>query len=208
MARQAIREFRALSYACHIGTTGADPKSVEWNEKMADDFSRSLIQFNKRIRALAYVSSWCMGENESEAMWRIYGSSGASVALVTSYGRLRDSLPNDNSLYVGTINYFDFERRVVDLGNTLWPLMHKRHEFEHESEARIVRCDLNMPPEANLDELPPVHFLHWKPEDHVEKIVVSPYTPAWQSETIKESLRRISPTLADRLMDSEMANIP
>ena len=51
---------------------------------------------------------------------------------------------------------------------------------------------------------PSVSFIDWDPSDHVERIVISPYAEKWQSDTIKELVRRLNPSLGDRVFDSKM----
>ena len=84
------------------------------------------LDSEKRVRKSSYISSWTYGQ-ESEAMWRIYGAEPASIAIVTPYHRLRDPL-NDFTMFIGLVNYFDYERRIIE-GNTLWPIMFRRREF-------------------------------------------------------------------------------
>jgi hypothetical protein len=191
------------------------PGAGKSQEALAEEVSRNSAQWERNFRGISYISSWRMGPNESEAMWRLYGAMPASVALVLPYHRLRDSLNGEN-LYIGTVNYFDFERFFVGSSNALWPLISKRHEFEHENEVRIVKIDsslligdANTPGPATIPvDRPLVSFLDWDPSAHIERIIVSPYAAEWQSETIREVVKRLSPSLADRVIDSEMGIDP
>jgi hypothetical protein len=164
----------------------------------------------RRNRAILYISSWMLGEHESEAMWRIYGQGNASVAVVTTYQRLRDSLPEDKWLYIGKVNYVDLERGAINPGNQFLPVMHKRHQFDHEKEVRIVRCDLNeFGSEAELfARMPKIHPIIWEPAQHLEKIILSPYAQRWQCDVVKETLHRINPAIASIIVDSEMSLLP
>ncbi len=111
---------------------------LQMTDEQAADVARQAIEFAQQIRRLSYVSCWSLVANESEAMWRIYGSAPSSVAIVLPYQRLRDSL-DDPSLFIGMINYFDYERDLAPGKNMFGPIMSKRHEFDFEKEVRIVR---------------------------------------------------------------------
>jgi len=148
-----------------------------------------------------------MGNHESEAMWRLYCGTSQGVALVLPYSRLRDSL-DDPTTFLGIVSYVDFETEVFSLHNMLNPVMHKRREFKHEDEARVV----SWRPPADGDwltvELPPSIALPWAPEEHVERIVVSPYADAWYLDTIRELVDRIAPPLGERIEPSPMGGGP
>lgn len=183
-------------------------------DDFVDQLVKDLAGSAKRWRGVAYINSWCLGANESEAMWRIYGQSPSSVVLKLSYARLRDSL-DDPALYIAPVRYFDFERSIVVNGNAYLPLIHKRHEFEYEHEVRIVKVDHSLLPAGlppgvweNPDPRPTAQFVNWDPAEHVESIVVSPYAARWQSETIREAVATISPDLAARIVDSKMGTEP
>jgi hypothetical protein len=176
-------------------------------EKWASENVQQFKDLYKNPRQRAYVSSWRMGPGESEAMWRIYGQGDGSVALVTTYARLRDSLPEVNHLYIGKVFYADLVRHPVQIGNTFLPLMHKRQEFDHEKEVRIVQCNLEVP-DRELAQLPRIHPIPWEPANWVDKIILSPYAPQWKSHIVRETLQRLNPQLADRVVDSEMTLLP
>jgi hypothetical protein len=181
-------------------------------ESVSADLTRRAVNFQGSVRKAAYVSCWRYGPNESEAMWRIYGAGQASAALVLPYSTLRDSL-NEESLFIGQVRYFDFNRDVLPGGNIYWPLVFKRHEYEHEHEVRIVKVDpsfLTSNPEVSNEasahpSIPSTVSISWDASKHVERIVVSPYCSAWELAVIKETVGRISPTLEERVVDSEMS---
>jgi len=175
----------------------------------------SLVESNDRhealMRQLTYAHCWRSGESESEAMWRIYGGAGASVALVLPYSRLRDSLA-DKTLYIGRVNYFDYDKQIVGDANAYAPLMHKRLEFEHEQEIRILKMDWSYA-EGDPDQKerwrarpdrPAVIAIPWPVAEHVESVIVSPYASRWQADTIREAVSRLAPGLEQRVINSRM----
>ncbi len=85
-----------------------------------------------------YVSCWCIQEDESNALWRIYTSGEGGIALKTTYKRLVSAV-HLKSL-VGCVNYIDFAtyNNLLPIYNTLAPVMLKRREYEYEKEVRIA----------------------------------------------------------------------
>lgn len=87
-------------------------------------------------RTLARVSCWHRNSSESEAMWRLYGSSCDSVALVVNpeslYGQLSDRFT------VGGIGYFGDIPMPDAIKDPLQLLFLKRDSYAWESEVRII----------------------------------------------------------------------
>jgi hypothetical protein len=161
------------------------------------------------MRRINYASCWCLQEHESEAMWRLYCGVEEGVALVLPYSGLKASL-DDPSTYIGAVTYLDYETQVFPIGNTFNPAMHKRREFAYEHEVRIVAA--RMPPKPIVEwteaDLPSSIALPWDPESNLARIVVSPYAPEWYLEIVRETVRKIAPALAERVVASAMTAGP
>ena len=89
-------------------------------------------------------------------------------------------------VYIGKINYIDYETKYLYFGNLLWPYLHKRKSFEHENELRCLIWQNNREkyPEFSLDSggtRIPVEI-----ETLVEAIYVSPDSPVWITNLIKD----------------------
>ncbi len=138
-------------------------------------------------------------------MWRIYAAGGASVALVLPYERLRDSL-NDPDLCIGQVMYFDYEKELVRSGNTLFPMMCKRREFQYEQEVRIIKLDWKVLGDPQDSETKTT--IDWNPQDHVEAIVINPYATEWQGAAIRAAVHSLSSGLENRIRDSVMKGPP
>jgi hypothetical protein len=210
------RHFHAVMTAAMMELPPGVDIKLEDKVRMAEDSARQSLLTEDRTRAVSYVSCWCMGgPHESEAMWRIYGGGATSVALVLPYAGLRDSL-KDPRLYIGRVSYFDYDTQVLAFGNVYRPLMFKRHEFGHEKEVRIAKMmheywEPGVPlgsdgrPRA---ERPTVERVPWELQEHVEQIVISPYTEHWQHDTIRSVVARLCPGLETRVVDSKMGGEP
>lgn len=148
----------------------------------------------KWMREWTYVSCWHMNEHESAAMWKLYAKSNEAVAIVSSYDRLAECLPN--SVSIGAVKYIDYElERLPEEGKLLHSFMHKRRSFEHEHEARAFVQELPkvngigaLQTELRNSELGlPVAI---KPACLIESVYVAPTTPDWFCDLVKRVSKR------------------
>lgn len=111
-------------------------------ENVVADMQRSMQAARKHFRnEQAFVSCWHMNEHESAAMWRLYSQSGDAVCIRTAYSTLATLLPP--CAYIGVVQYIDYEKDLIDIGDLFIPIMHKRKAFEHEREVRAIVCKVN-----------------------------------------------------------------
>ncbi len=120
-----------------LSTASAD--LVRWLVPPRDkEGYRSIKVSNREMRELVHVSCWHQGEGESEAMWRLYAREQDGIAIKTNFGRFRDSLVGDESVYGGAVRYEDYSTARIPFDDIFTPLFHKRQSFSHEQEFRAV----------------------------------------------------------------------
>jgi hypothetical protein len=128
-----------------------------------------------------------MGADESDAMWKLYASQGGSIALQSTYRRLREVLPPE--VLVGKIRYIDYRRTSIPELNALHRCMHKRKAFAHEKELRaVVFGDLTKLPGARTTEQGV-----WIPVSMrrlLSAIHVAPSEPLWIHELMESLMKR------------------
>lgn len=90
----------------------------------------------KASQAVFYVNCWHMNEHESDAMWRLYGLNGESVAIRSTYRQLRSALPNE--IHIGEVLYINYDTDAIAGNNLFNFVVRKRKSFEHERELRAV----------------------------------------------------------------------
>ena len=84
-----------------------------------------------------------MNQYESAAMWNIYSKTSESIAIQSSFKRLKDSFnSNSKKIYIGKVNYADYNTEWIPEGNLLYPFLYKRKSFEHEKEIRAIYLEL------------------------------------------------------------------
>lgn len=83
-----------------------------------------MVRFTRWVREWTYVNCWHMNEYESAAMWRLYAKSSDAIAIQTAYAKLAACLPNE--VFLGAVQYIDYEKDWFLEGNILYPFMYKR----------------------------------------------------------------------------------
>lgn len=168
---------------------GDKPVPPELVEKMkADD-----AQNRRNEQKDNFISCWCVDEDESMAMWEIYGGKGKSIAIQSTYEKLHQALPND--AFLSMVQYIDFENASIFAGKQYGasPFDFKRNAFSFEKELRglIGRWKPGVvDPNRQYDENEWGMGVPVDPSALVEKVVVSPKTPQWVFRLVQELTKR------------------
>lgn len=109
-----------------------DQHSDEW-EGLVSTTPEKLGE-RKYIRFAKYINCWHINDNESDAMWKLYGPSGENVAIKSTVGALKISLKDGTPVCIGEV---DYREGVPPAGNLYWPVVYKRKAFGHEKELRL-----------------------------------------------------------------------
>ncbi len=150
---------------------------------------------NEAIRSSIFVSCWHLSAFESDALWRIYGPEGRTVAICTRYSKLRN-LPN---VKVGRVEYIDYDQAVIEQPVAEALAMLKRRSFDFEKEVRAIAKKRNQTFFKDENDQPFVKYgvntfaglrVEVDPQEFIEKIVVSPLAGDWFVDLIRELLRR------------------
>lgn len=148
-------------------------------------------EFSKWIRSWTYCNCWHMNEYESAAMWKLYSKSNEAIAVQTKYNKLVKALPGN--VYIGKINYINYQDDWIPEGNILYPFMHKRKSFEHENEIRAIIPNFpNKNKEIFVGKLNNKKGLKVEINinEVIEAIYVSPNSHDWYYNLVKEVIRK------------------
>jgi hypothetical protein len=129
------------------------------------------------------------------------------VAVQSTIDRLKGCLqavePIDIPIWIGRVNYINYDTFPIPAGNLFYPLLHKRLSFEHEKELRAVltwRCAAFderigsltwLGPIQQLDEIfyktsqPPCFPVGIDIAGLIERIYVAPQSPSWIGDLIR-----------------------
>ncbi len=93
------------------------------------------------------INCWHINQNESDAMWRLYLKDNEGVAIQSNSKRMHATIANASaSIGLSKVRYINYDTDIwahaIDYPhtyyNTITPLIHKRIEFMHEHELRLL----------------------------------------------------------------------
>ncbi len=86
------------------------------------------------------INSWHLSDYESAALWELYGTE-TGIAIQSTIGKLKDSFARtDDTIWIGKVNYIDFNHDWMDEWNYLEAFVIKRPSFFYEAEIRAITC--------------------------------------------------------------------
>lgn len=203
----SLLEKSAL-YFCRVDLLG-DPfegsrprgEDAFWESTLKqDDTKKDIVEHNKRVinefrrksRQRMYANCWHLNNHESAAMWHVYSRDAASIALQSTFERLRDCLPD--SIHIGIVKYIDYETESVPFGNLFDYFLHKRKSFEHERELRalISTESVTVDGKATWDvpsEQPGIEVSVDLPQ-LIKQVVIAPEAPSWFLDLVVKVVKR------------------
>jgi hypothetical protein len=162
-------------------------------------------EINKCWRKFYAINCWHMNEHESAAMWKLYLKSNEGIAVQSIYRDLRESIIDDEKVYIGMVKYIDYEKESIShyydtpsvndcIFNGFSPFVHKRKSFEHEQEVRAL---IEKPPTTSEEKIgyyqdTIAHGIKVRVnvERLVEKIYIAPSAPNWLSDLVKSIAKK------------------
>ena len=146
--------------------------------KQKIDESKILMNLRKNT----FLNCWHMNENESMAMWQVYGGLGKAISIQSTYQRLHDSVTEDVTL--GLVEYIDFDTEsfFAEERKAVSPFYFKRKPFDYENELRasIQRHKWGVAdPNEVFDESEIGIDLVIDLNKLIVRVVVSPNMPLW-----------------------------
>jgi len=139
----------------------------------------------------AYVNCWHNNETESAAMWKMYTKSNEAVAIQSSYSKLLNVLPEE--VFIGLVNYIDYDKDWLPEGNLFYPFMHKRKSFSYENEVRAIKLEFPSPKNklepALINSKPGINF-KVNLERLIENIYVAPTAPEWYYRLVDDITKK------------------
>ncbi|GFK93977.1 hypothetical protein NNJEOMEG_01815 [Fundidesulfovibrio magnetotacticus] len=155
-------------------------------------------------RPKVFLNSWHINEYESEAMWKLFGGQGHSIAIRTTFGRMLAQLAA-HDLTAGKVLYKDMIKddcRIADLFD--FALL-KRKPFEHEREFRLIYINEQGDENPRLLDGLGLH-IPVEPAALMDAVYVSPLSEPWQFELTQTIVT--GQGLSDRLIRSTLFNLP
>ena len=169
--------------------------------KELPEMLKSLGDYHKFLLFFTFINSWHLNDYESAAMWKIYIQKGEGIAIQSTFTRLCNSFArSDKDIFVGCVNYSDYEEDWIPEDNSLAPFLHKRKSFEYENEVRAIFHDFP----SGEGEIKSSQILIFKerkgiyiPVDLsvlIENIYVSPASSDWFIELVQSIIKKFNLT--------------
>lgn len=172
----------------------------------------------KNALRLAFVNSWHVGEHESAAMWKIYATEDAGIAIRSTVGRLKRSLDSyiDYTVMISSVSYINYDTDIIPENYLLHPMFFKRKSYEYENELRaLVNTGMGASSgestkrQTTLDDRTQVDTIDVRGlyatidiDALIEAVYVSPKAPPWFVELVRsvsEKFRLDAPTIQSDL---------
>ncbi|MBI5697325.1 MAG: hypothetical protein HZC29_02260 [Thaumarchaeota archaeon] len=157
-------------------------------EKGKDNIINAFGMFQQYHVKGRYLNCWHINDHESDAMWKLYTNNNLGVAIQTTFKSLTECFNDKRIIYVGKVNYIDYNKDLFPLGNTLFPYVHKRMSYEHEHELRAVTeiypDKWNENP-LTFEKNPNGINIKVDLDKLIGQIYVSPRAPDWFKELVK-----------------------
>jgi hypothetical protein len=158
-----------------------------------EQYKSHSAQFGDTLKMLirnTCINCWHSNEYESEAMWKLYSHSNESVAIQATYSKFKSCFnKTDTRIYIGKVNYIDYEKDWLPESNLYSPFLHKRKSFEHEREVRALIQEI---PDGiySKDKFEYGKNINIDLNCLIEKIYISPIAPRWFFDLVKKILIR------------------
>jgi len=182
-----------------------------YKEKIPPDALENLGQFNKTFLKYTAINCWHLSDYESAAMWKLYLKSSEGIAIQSTFDLLKTSLKNDSHhVFIGKVEYIDFEKDWMPEGNTLYPFVHKRKNFEHEKELRAVIQELRYKKNGEIDWSKPLFddgiYVQIDLGVLIDNIYLAPTSPKWLLELVKSITKKYK--LDKDVLQSSLDDVP
>jgi hypothetical protein len=137
------------SFSKYIFDPSIEKQATEEQHQQIRKAREEYLKYNRIVKKRAFINCWHLNEFESAAMWKLHLKSEEGIAIQSTYSRLVESFRNfdENNIFIGKVNYIDYEKEQISLFNAFSPFICKRKSFEHERELRAVLWNFPIPPD-------------------------------------------------------------
>jgi hypothetical protein len=167
-------------------------------QQISDAYARGEIdynyeQFKRRMRESVFINCWHRSQDDSAAMWALYGKSDCAVALTTTVGQLAgtlESIEEDHAISIARVEYVKhWSDPKLDVSPDFTRIFtYKTKAYEYEKEVRVIidRTGHALAPELLQTGLVvPIDV-----RALLRSIVIAPDAPPWFEKLVRQSALR------------------
>lgn len=159
-------------------------------EKVRDKFVFSQWPFLvQNLRKVILISCWHENAHESAAMWKLYSREYDGIAVKTDFESFTESLVCGDKVFVGRVEYIDYDRDFISEESFFNPYLYKRKSFEHEKEVRAIALESPLPSQGSSCDLSSAFhevgkYCEVNVASMIKEVVVAPYAEDWFVELV------------------------
>lgn len=167
-------------------------------QQISDAYARGEIdfsyeQFKRRMRESVFVNCWHRNQDDSAAMWALYGKSDCAVALTTTVGQLAatfEGIEEDHAISIARVEYVKhWSDPKLDVSPDYTRIFtYKTKAYEYEKEVRVIIDRTGHPPVPELLQTGIVVPIDTRAL--LRSIVIAPDAPPWFEKLVRQSALR------------------
>ncbi|WP_338921419.1 DUF2971 domain-containing protein [Pseudomonas silesiensis] len=180
----------------------APKEMLDFEKEWEVTSNRRLKLMREKAQGRQSICCWNESQFESEAMWKLYGDNGKSIAIKTTVGSLKKSIEskdNEKLVSLERMRYLDFNdadmtrEELLAKKERVSSILLKRKEYEHEREVRLYHdpdiFDLTSP-QLILSEywekyIIKPHTINVDISELIHSVVISPYVSEPYTSSVK-----------------------
>lgn len=149
-------------------------------------------EFRQRIRERVFVNCWHRSQDDSMAMWDLYGRSTCSVAITTTVGQLKKALEEQQHDYCFFMERVRYVKHWRDPELDITPYSRvfaykvKAYEFEKEVRVLLDRSADEFHSDVSETGMP----IKIRPASVLRSVVVAPEAPDWFRKLVGQLSKR------------------
>ena len=154
-------------------------------------YESSGSQITPNFRQRIMCNCWHHGDEESMAMWDKYHLRNNGIAIQTTMGNLKNSLPDEPNVFIGKIKYINDHNQidmVEDVPPDIWlhyPYFYKRTPFEYEQEVRAIIDITSILQDVLYEFGKPLKIDVETLIGENSEVIVSPHAEKWVADTLE-----------------------
>ena len=149
-------------------------------------------QFKRRMRESVFINCWHRNQDDSAAMWALYGKSECAVALTTTVGQLEDIVAGiaAHRISIARVEYVKhWSDPKLDVSPDYTRIFaYKTKAYEYEKEVRVIIDRTRDAP--GPDARQPGIVVTIDADRLLRSIVIAPDAPPWFEKLVRQSAQR------------------
>lgn len=171
-----------------------------------------------------YINCWCINNNESMAMWKLFTKQSYGVAITSTIRKYLIELKNDESyktIYANKVEYIDYElKEPFPEDKFVYPFFFKRKSFEYENEFRAIVLNMENFQSMSINGSPHTWYVNtdvkeWDDgieikvslQNLIDEVYISPESPEWYKKLVEKVVSKFDikvPVLKSSLDDEKI----